>query len=205
MGFHRADTSGIGALRLAAAMLAPGCGDGTTSSPTTPAPAPPPAPPDPPDPLRLEWPVSGEPIKDWLITNYVDLDPSAGLRDYRGGEITYDERRGTDVGPANFRWMDRDSPLVLAAAPGRVSKLNDGEFDRQAYEGVDSYPRGGSAWNFVELTHADGSRTICGHLKRGSVAVAIGQELSAGEARDRRQFRMLDGPASPSGGVEPGQ
>jgi len=94
------------------------CGDG--GAPSTPAPpavtpAPPAAPPS------LAWPVGGEEGLDWVINSYVDLDPGPGRRDYRGGDRTYNGHDGTDIYSPNFRWMDRDLPPVLAAAPGRVS------------------------------------------------------------------------------------
>ncbi len=109
-----------------------------------------------------------------MIDSYVDLDPGPGRRDYRDGDRTYNGHDGTDIHSPNFRWMDRSLPLVLAAAPGRVTDLRDGEFDRNS--SVADVP-----WNFVEITHADGSRAIYGHLKNGSVAVAPGQSVDSGE------------------------
>ena len=55
---------------------------------------------------RLAWPVQGVALRDWVINNYVDLDPTGGLRDYRGGAKVYDGHRGTDIDVPNFRWMD---------------------------------------------------------------------------------------------------
>jgi len=124
------------------------------------------------DPLVLEWPVPGVEGVDWVINNYVDLEPGSGLRDYRGGAKTYDGHRGIDIDVPNFRWMDGDHPAVAAHA-GEVVDLQDGQPDRNtACVGV---------WNFVRIRHDDGSVLIYGHLKQSSVTVAIGQLVAAGD------------------------
>ena len=168
----------LGLLALLAGACFPvwGCGNGSTPSTpappsTTPAPLPAPAPAA---PQVLAWPVGGEEGSDWVIENYVDVDPGPESRDYRDGDRTYDGHDGTDIHSPNFRWMDRDLPPVLAAAPGQVTDLHDGEFDRNSLV-VDG------PWNFVEITHSDGSRAIYGHLKNGSVAVSRGQTVTAGQ------------------------
>ena len=136
---------------------------------------PPPAPSPPPVARpELAWPVGGERGRDWVIHNYVDVESGPGARDYTGGSRAIAGHEGTDINSPNFRWMDRDLPPVLAAADGRVSDLHDGEFDRNIGS------RGG-AWNFVELTHGDGSRTIYGHLKKGSVAVSLDETVTTGQ------------------------
>ena len=40
------------------------------------------------EPLRLRLPVPGSRGVDWAISKYVDLDPGAGVRDYRGGALS---------------------------------------------------------------------------------------------------------------------
>ena len=163
-------------LLAGAAFLVWACGDGgAPSTPAPPAANPTPAPtPSPPvAPPEFAWPVGGERGRDWVIHNYVDVEPGPGSRDYTGGSRAIAGHEGTDISSPNFRWMDRDLPPVLAAADGRVSDLHDGEFDR-------NIAPGGGAWNFVELTHGDGSRTIYGHLKKGSLAVSLGETVTAG-------------------------
>ena len=127
--------------------------------------------------VRLLLPLGGVPGRDWVINNYVDRDPGAGVRDYRGGRKSYNRHQGTDWDVPNFRWMDRGFP-VLAAADGRVTAVHDGEFDRNVscgFLGILKQP------NLVELTHADGTRSLYLHLRRGSVKVAVGQSVAAGE------------------------
>ena len=131
-----------------------------------------------PDPrVRFVLPLGGVSGRDWVINNYVDRDRGPGVRDYRGGRKSYNRHQGTDWDVPNLRWMDRGFP-VLAAAEGRVTAVHDGEFDRNVscgFLGILKPP------NLVELTHADGTRSRYLHLRRGSVRVAIGQSVAAGE------------------------
>jgi murein DD-endopeptidase MepM/ murein hydrolase activator NlpD len=118
--------------------------------------------------------VAGAEGKAWVINNYVDLDPSPGLSDYRGGAITYDGHTGIDVDIPSFRQMDDDSALVIAAAAGVVRRVEDGHFDRE----VESRPTAKA--NAVFLEHPSGLRTHYLHLKKHSVKVKAGQEVPAG-------------------------
>ena len=127
--------------------------------------------------VRFVLPLGGVPGRDWVINNYVDRDPGAGVRDYRGGRKSYNRHQGTDWDVPNFRWMDRGFP-ILAAAAGRVTAVHDGEFDRNVSCGFLAVLKQA---NLVELTHADGTRSRYLHLRRGSVKVAVGQSVAAGE------------------------
>ena len=107
----------------------------------------------------------------------MDLDPGSGVRDYRGGSRAYNGHRGTDLDVPDFRWMDRGFP-VLAAAGGQVSRVHDGEFDRNTACGFLEVL---SPANRVEVTHPDGSRAVYAHLARGSVRVAVGDLVVTGQ------------------------
>ncbi len=120
----------------------------------------------------LVVPVGGVDGVDWVINNYVDLDPTERLRDYRGGQKTYDGHRGVDFDAPNFRWMDEDRLPVLAAAAGTVVQVRDGHPDRNT--------RCTGSANVVHVQHANGYSTRW-HLKRGSIAVAVGQDVEAGD------------------------
>lgn len=121
--------------------------------------------------------MPGQDARDWIINNYVDLDPSGGTRDYKGSvgssAKTYNGHRGVDIDVSTFREMDAGFP-VFAAASGTVTARADGHFDRNT-------SCASLNWNFVELTHGNGYRTIYGHLKRNSVAVALGQNVDVGD------------------------
>lgn len=123
-------------------------------------------------PLRFDWPMPGFDTEDWVINNYVDLDPSGGLLDYMGGAKTYNGHRGIDIDVPNFRYMDNDFP-ILAAADGEVIDLEESNEDRH----MSCY----GDWNFVKIRHWNGMTSTYGHLKQNSVVVSIGQQVTAGQ------------------------
>jgi murein DD-endopeptidase MepM/ murein hydrolase activator NlpD len=77
--------------------------------------------------------------------------------------------------------MDAGSPGVIAAAPGVVTRAEDGHYDRchGTLEGVDCDGGDGVA-NAVVLTHRDGMQSWYWHLQRDSVAVVQGQWVERG-------------------------
>ena len=111
------------------------------------------------------------------MSNYVDLDPTGGTRDYTGatgsGAKTYDGHKGIDIVSPSFRSMDSGVPIVLAAANGVVTSTHDNEPDRNTSCTGQS--------NFVHVRHPDGLTALYYHLKKGSVAVSVGQQVSAGD------------------------
>ena len=122
--------------------------------------------------LVLKLPVGGTELVDWAISQYVDVDPTSGTRDYMGGDkVSNDGHNGVDFALPNFRWMDRDIP-VLAAADGRVVRIQDGNYDR-------NHSCQGRS-NRVEIEHFNGMLSKYLHLKKDSVVVSVGQEVKAG-------------------------
>lgn len=114
-------------------------------------------------------------------------EPLGGLIcvDYDGQPFPacYDGHDGTDFQlDGGFEAMDAGSTPVIAAADGVVVEVHDGEYDRCHAEGTgiscDGYPMVG---NRVILDHGDGVRTLYWHLKNGSVAVEVGQDVTCGE------------------------
>ena len=125
----------------------------------------------------LLWPLAGSDGRDWVINNYVDLDATSGTLDYTGGRgsgaKTLNGHNGIDIDVPNFRWMDGGVSTVLAAASGVVISVHDNEPDRNT-------SCTGNA-NLVRVRHADGLTALYGHLRKGSVAVSIGQQVSVGD------------------------
>jgi len=152
------------------------CSGNTTSPTPQPTPLPTSVPPETPSSTALLWPLAGRDGHDWVINNYVDLDATSGTLDYTGGSgsgaKTYDGHNGIDIDVPSFRWMDGNISNVLAAASGVVTGIRDTEPDRNT-------SCTGSA-NLVQVRHHDGLTALYGHLKRGSVAVSVGQEVSVG-------------------------
>ena len=153
------------------------CGGGASPSPTSPTPPPPAVPPATPSSTVLLWPVGGSEGRDWVINSYVDIDPTSGTRDYTGATgsaaKTSNGHLGIDIDSPNFRWMDDNIPIIVAAASGVVTKIGDGEPDRNT--SCAGKP------NFVHVLHPDGLTALYYHLRKGSVAVSPGQQVSAGE------------------------
>jgi uncharacterized protein (TIGR03437 family) len=118
------------------------------------------------------YPQAGTIGQDIFISNYVDLDPGSGLQDWDCSRFTYNGHNGEDSVIRTFREQEIGVP-VFAALDGIVIDANDGEPDMNT---SGSTARG----NLVILDHGGRQSTIYAHLKRGSVAVRIGQAVKAG-------------------------
>lgn len=109
------------------------------------------------------------------VTSHYD---HGGVRDYACEGHSYGGHRGTDLAPyGRFDAMDEGRD-VLAAAAGEVTVAHDGEFDRCQTGDC----AGGSGFgNHVAVRHDDGVITYYAHLRRGSLAVAVGQRVRCGQ------------------------
>ncbi|WP_425040805.1 M23 family metallopeptidase [Primorskyibacter sp. S187A] len=127
--------------------------------------------------VLLEWPVDCKLGDTCYIQNYVDTDPGPGWQDFMCGALSYDGHKGTDIAlPLRNSIEDRVS--VRAAAPGIVTGVRDGMAD-DVYRGGDL--EGRDCGNGVVVTHADGWVTQYCHLRKGSVTVAQGASVAAGD------------------------
>ncbi len=122
-------------------------------------------------------PIGGVPFEDWTIVNYLDLEVGGGVTDWNGGNFSYDGHDAIDFTLPNFAAMDAGVP-VLAALSGTVIAAHDGEFDR--WSRANPTPDGTSA-NFVVINHGNGVVTNYWHLKKNSVAVAVGDTVATGQ------------------------
>jgi murein DD-endopeptidase MepM/ murein hydrolase activator NlpD len=114
-------------------------------------------------------PLLGQPLAELFYGAYLDQ----GSRDYHCGFKYYSGHRGTDILLRNFRVQD-SGVTVVAAAAGRVALTHDGEPDRNTVQ------NGQNQWNVVQISHTDGITSVYGHLRRGSILVAPGQDVAAG-------------------------
>jgi len=121
------------------------------------------------------WPMERA-LGDGLIcANYVDDDPTAGIRDYMNGTWTYDTHRGTDIGLYDFKAMDRGFRIV-AAAPGTVtSAVWANARDRNC--AVPDNP----TLNYIEVANGDGTYTYYYHLRANSMTVNVGEGVVTGQ------------------------
>jgi murein DD-endopeptidase MepM/ murein hydrolase activator NlpD len=122
----------------------------------------------------LELPGSGQ---QPYITAYRDL-AAGGLQDWNCGTNTYDGHRGTDIGIGGFPVMDNGSRWIVAAAPGTVTFVVDGCFDRCTTANCEC---GGGFGNYVKVTHADGKSTFYGHMMDGTLQVALNDAVTCGQ------------------------
>ncbi len=118
----------------------------------------------------------------WIV-NYVDVDDSADVADFRCGHRSYDDHHGTDFGLADMVIMEQ-GVAVTAAAAGTVQRIRDEMPDRlvspEEKETLLAENRG--CGNGVFIDHGGGWQTIYCHLKQGSIAVKPGDEVKAGDA-----------------------
>lgn len=114
------------------------------------------------------------------IQNYVDRDPGPGAQDYFCASRSYQGHNGVD-----FRIPDmaaqRAGVDVLAAGPGRVSRLRDGVADVSVRAIGLAAVDGAECGNGVVVDHGDGWETQYCHLAQDSVVVAVGEAVEAGQ------------------------
>lgn len=129
----------------------------------------------PPDATLFGVPIEGERGIDW----YYGTLPNHGqdwdeVEDYTCGTKTRDFNVNTDFLVPSFRAMER-GVSALAAAPGEVVEVHDGEPDVWlAYQlGVQG--------NYVRIRHRDGLESVYRNLKNGSIRVQVGDRVEAGD------------------------
>ncbi|MFN7133154.1 MAG: M23 family metallopeptidase, partial [Myxococcales bacterium] len=114
-----------------------------------------------------------------VVSAYFDRDGGGGIRDWNCGSVTYDGHRGTDFAIIGGFTAQDAGRTIVAAAPGRVVQSHDGEFDRCTSGACSG---GGGLGNYVAIQHADGRVTYYGHMRRGSVRVGVGADVTCGQA-----------------------
>jgi murein DD-endopeptidase MepM/ murein hydrolase activator NlpD len=134
------------------------------------------------DDFTLDLPLDCEIGRTCHIQQYVDADPGPGARDWMGGPLSYDGHRGTDFRLPDLAAMAAGAD-VLAPADGRVIGLRDGMADRLMSDPAEV--RGRECGNGIVLDHGGGWTTQLCHLAEGSLRVAEGDRVAAGEVVGR--------------------
>jgi len=129
---------------------------------------------------RFALPVDCDMGRVCVVQNYVDMDPGPEARDQTCGPLTYDGHKGVDIRVPTYVEM-RAGVAVLAAAPGTVKALRNDMEDVSVREIGREALQGRDAGNGVVIDHGDGWESQYSHLRKGSVAVAVGQQVEAGE------------------------
>jgi murein DD-endopeptidase MepM/ murein hydrolase activator NlpD len=132
--------------------------------------------------VSLGWPLKKTASLNapgyYLITNFVDHDPTSGVIDYNCGSRSYNGHKGTDFAIWPFPWYKQlnNQVEVIAAEAGIIINKFDGNFD------MNCQWINGSMWNAVYIRHSDGSVAWYGHLKSNSLtSKSIGQTVAKGE------------------------
>ncbi len=130
-------------------------------------------------PQSVTYPTYGWPFvtpfqSDHSISNYVDRDATAALRDFNAGTITYDTHRGTDIAIRHFRAMDR-GVAVRAGENGTVV------YAQYAYPDRSYGPPYTNDGNGITIQDAGGSYTSYWHFRTNSLAVENGEYITAGQ------------------------
>ena len=119
------------------------------------------------------YPQGGNFFSDLFPTNFVDVDTTSGILAYNGTDYTLDGHAGIDTEITSFTAQDIGVP-IFAALDGTVIQTHDGEFDKNTM--LNSLPS-----NYVIIDHGNGQTTYYAHLRKDSVAVIVGQQVTAGQ------------------------
>ena len=131
-------------------------------------------------PTDLALPLDCEPGKSCWVLRYVDHDQGPGAQDYACGPVTGDGHKGTDFAIRDLSVMAQGVE-VRAAAGGVVDALRDGVPDISVADGGREAIAGKECGNGVRIAHGDGWTTWYCHLRRGSLMVAEGDRVEAGQ------------------------
>ncbi|NBE06765.1 M23 family metallopeptidase [Paragemmobacter ruber] len=118
--------------------------------------------------------------RDCHIQNHFDRDPGPGAADVACGHLTYDGHDGTDFALPDLAAMQA-GVAVLAAAPGTVRGVRNGMPDIRVTDPAAPPLEGRDCGNGVAIDHGDGWETQYCHLRQGSLTVAPGDRVAAGQ------------------------
>ncbi len=118
--------------------------------------------------------------RDCWVVRYVDRMPGAGLLDVGCGTLTGEEHQGTDIAVRDLAVL-AEGVRALSPGAGRVVGVRDGMPD--VAHGSPGAPTldGRNCGNGVRIDHGDGWVSQLCHLRRGSLLVADGDDVDAGQ------------------------
>jgi Peptidase family M23 len=127
--------------------------------------------------IELALPIACKIGADCWVQQYADHDPTAAALDYSCGHETYDGHDGTD-----FRVLNTQSKAdVVASAAGTIKALRDGVDDQLINSDSDrERVKSRECGNGVVIDHAGGWQTQYCHLRKGSIAVKVGESVASG-------------------------
>lgn len=134
------------------------------------------------DALTLAWPLACTHNDDCWVVHYTDQDPTAGVKDFNCGALTYDHHEGTDIAVRDRAAM-RKGMDVLAALDGKVVRVRNDMDDHMGTPADLQRVKHGKkeCGNLVSLLHDNKRVTEYCHMKKGSVTVKLGQQVLKGD------------------------
>lgn len=130
--------------------------------------------------IKLGLPIDCTVGKDCWLVNLVDLDASAGVKDYNCQDESYNGHKGTDISVRDLKAL-RKGVKVLAAAAGVVRNIRNGMSDDTGEEFKSKKIKGRECGNGVAIKHDNGWQTQYCHFRKGSVSVKPGQRVDKGQ------------------------
>jgi hypothetical protein len=127
----------------------------------------------------LEFPVQCTLGEDCYLQQLVDMEDGEKVADPFCKGASYNDHNGTDIRVRSISDLTPDM-AVLASSAGVVRAVRDGVADVLLVDENRSKIAGVECGNGVLIDHSDGWQTQYCHLKRGSVAVKVGQVVTTG-------------------------
>ena len=129
---------------------------------------------------QLIQPIACTLDEDCFIQQYVDRDSSTGVLDFMCSSLSYDGHKGTDFALNSI--ADQTKGVnVLASASGVVRGVRDEMPDIMFGQPGAPDLKGRDCGNGVVIDHGDGWETQYCHMALGSVVVAPGDRVMAGD------------------------
>ncbi len=132
------------------------------------------------EPPSLRQPVDCQLGNDCWIVNHVDRDSGTGVQDFMCSQFSYDGHKGVDFAIRDLAAMD-DGVAVVASAGGVVQGVRNHMDDVNVNKLKDEVWAGLDCGNGMVIQHEGGWETQYCHMRRGSVIVAPGQRVAAGD------------------------
>ena len=132
------------------------------------------------EPGTLGLPVDCTLGRDCFVQQMPDMDAGPERTDPFCGIAAYDGHTGTDFRVLSLADLSPGVDVV-AAAPGTVLRVRDGEADRLvATPDEEAALKGRECGNGVLIEHADGLQTLICHMRASSISVAPGDRVERG-------------------------
>lgn len=125
---------------------------------------------------ELAFPVDCTLGETCMIQQFMDRDPGPGVQDFRCGPMSYNGHRGTDIRVPDMEALATGLP-ILSAAAGIVRGTRNGVPDT----GIGGFSEGQDCGNGLVIEHENGWQTQYCHMAEGSISVARGDTVNAGQ------------------------